>query len=133
MALTHAPVATVATPRARTPDTRAWTVSCALADGRKVGFLESGAPDGTPVLFFHGFGTTRVICPPDGPARERGIRLIALDRPGIGLSESLPGRRLLDWPADVAELADRLELDRFSIIGWSGGGPYALACGRGHA
>ncbi len=102
--------------------------SLTLPDGRVIGFTESGAPTGAPVLFFHGFGTTRVICPPPGPALEQGVRLIAVDRPGVGLSEPKPGRRLLDWPADVAALADELELDRFSIVGWSGGGPYALAC-----
>ena len=127
MALTHAPVATVA-PQERERPIEGVDRVIALPDGRKVGYLESGAPDGSPVLFFHGFGTTRVICPPGGPATERGMRLIALDRPGIGLSEPLPGRRLVDWPADVAAVADRLKLDRFSIIGWSGGGPYALAC-----
>jgi pimeloyl-ACP methyl ester carboxylesterase len=59
-----------------------------------------------------------------------GVRLIAVDRPGIGLSDPLPGRSLISWPADVAQLADRLELERFAIVGWSGGGPYALACGH---
>jgi pimeloyl-ACP methyl ester carboxylesterase len=102
-----------------------------LRDGRWLGYAEHGAPDGRPVLFFHGLGTTRVICPPDEAARELGIRLIALDRPGIGLSDRRPGRRLLDWPSDVAELADWLGLDSFSVVGWSGGGPYGLACGHG--
>ena len=101
-----------------------------LRDGRWLGYTESGAPAGLPVLFFHGFGTTRVICPPDAAARQLGIRLIAVDRPGLGLSTPLPGRRLLDWPPDVTQFADALELDRFSIVGWSGGGPYALACAR---
>lgn len=101
-----------------------------LRDGRRLGYAESGDPHGRPVFFFHGFGTTRVVCPPDQPAVELGLRLIAVDRPGIGLSEASPGRSLLDWPADVAELADRLALDSFAIVGWSGGGPYALACGR---
>jgi pimeloyl-ACP methyl ester carboxylesterase len=100
-----------------------------LADGRELGFRESGDPNGRPALFFHGFGTSRVICPPDDEARRRGIRLIAVDRPGIGLSEPSPGRRLLDWPIDVGQLADKLDLSTFSVIGWSGGGPYALACG----
>ena len=101
-----------------------------LADGRRMGFSEYGAQDGRPVFFFHGFGTTRVICPPDEQlVVSLGLRLIAVDRPGIGLSEPLPGRTLLDWPRDVAELADLLGIGPFSIIGWSGGGPYALACG----
>ena len=100
-----------------------------LSDGRQLGYSESGDMRGRAVLFFHGFGTTRVICPPANTAEELGIRLIAVDRPGIGLSEPKPGRRMLDWPADVGELADKLGLDDFSIVGWSGGGPYALACG----
>ena len=100
-----------------------------LADDRQLGFRESGDPQGRPAFFFHGFGTSRIICPPDDEARRLGIRLIAVDRPGIGLSEASPGRRLLDWPMDVGQLADRLGLARFSVIGWSGGGPYALACG----
>jgi pimeloyl-ACP methyl ester carboxylesterase len=101
-----------------------------LRDGRFLGYSESGDPNGAPVLFLHGFGTTRVICPPDSAARQLGLRLIAVDRPGLGLSTPLPGRRLLDWPPDVVEFADALGLEKFSIVGWSGGGPYALACGR---
>lgn len=99
-----------------------------LPDGRRLGYSEYGAREGRPVFFFHGFGTSRVICPPQEPAIEMGIRLIAVDRPGIGLSDALPGRRLLDWSTDVADLADVLDIDAFSVIGWSGGGPYALAC-----
>lgn len=100
-----------------------------LADGRRLGYSEYGARNGQPIFFFHGFGTTRVICPPDDrPAVDLGLRLIAVDRPGIGLSDPQPGRRLLDWPTDVAELAKRLGIETFSVIGWSGGGPYALAC-----
>jgi pimeloyl-ACP methyl ester carboxylesterase len=101
-----------------------------LLDGRWLGYFEAGDPHGVPVLFFHGFGTTRVICPPDEAARQLGVRLIAVDRPGLGLSTPLPGRRLLDWPDDVRQFADQLALDRFSVVGWSGGGPYALACAR---
>lgn len=101
-----------------------------LIDGRRLGYSEYGNSTGRPVLFFHGFGTSRVVCPPDDDlAGGLGVRLISVDRPGIGLSDPLPGRRLLDWPADVAELANQLELDRFAIVGWSGGGPYAAACG----
>jgi len=101
-----------------------------LRDGRRLGYAEYGDPYGRPVLFFHGLGTTRVICPPDdAPARELGVRLIAVDRPGVGLSDPLPGRRLLDWPADVVQLADQLGLSDFAVVGWSGGGPYAAACG----
>lgn len=102
-----------------------------LNDGRRLGYAQYGDPAGRPVLFFHGLGTSRVICPPDDDlARSLRVRLIAVDRPGIGLSDPLPGRRLLDWPHDVAQLANNLKLDRFAIVGWSGGGPYAAACGH---
>lgn len=101
-----------------------------LSDGRVLGFDDLGAPDGPVVLYFHGFGSSRMVRHPDDhlPA-ELGFRLIAVDRPGIGLSTGAPGRRLLDWPRDVEQLADRLGIERFSVLGWSGGGPYALACG----
>ncbi|HWH37038.1 MAG TPA: alpha/beta hydrolase [Candidatus Limnocylindrales bacterium] len=100
-----------------------------LRDGRRLGYLDQGPRDGRPVLFFHGLGTSRVICPIDEPAaHDLGLRLIAVDRPGIGLSDRLPRRRLLDWPSDVAELADQLGLADIAVIGWSGGGPYAAAC-----
>ena len=101
-----------------------------LRDGRRLGYAEYGDPAGRPVLFFHGLGSTRVVCPPDdGTALKQGIRLVAVDRPGIGISDPLPGRRLLDWPRDVIQLVDQLHIDRFAIVGWSGGGPYAAACG----
>jgi pimeloyl-ACP methyl ester carboxylesterase len=103
--------------------------SVMLGDGRRLGYFEYGPRDGRPVLFFHGFGTTRVICPVDeGLANDLGVRLIAVDRPGIGLSDRLKGRRLLDWPSDVEQLLDHLGLDEVTIVGWSGGGPYAAAC-----
>jgi pimeloyl-ACP methyl ester carboxylesterase len=58
-----------------------------------------------------------------------GIRLVAPDRPGIGLSDFQLGRTLLDWPIDVTALADALGFDRFGAVGWSAGGPYVAACG----
>ena len=55
--------------------------------------------------------------------------MISPDRPGIGLSDPKPGRTVLDWAADVSELAEHLGLQRFSVMGWSMGGPYAAAVG----
>lgn len=128
MTLLHSPAPATASPEAPTLGALR-NATIRLADGRRLGYSELGPRDGRPVLFFHGLGTTRVICPADGRlAEELGVRLIAVDRPGIGLSERLPGRRLLDWPVDVVQLADRLELGRFVAVGWSGGGPYAAAC-----
>lgn len=101
-----------------------------LRDGRALGFDDLGDPHGRPVLYLHGFGSSRVVRHPDDHMPgELGIRLIAVDRPGIGLSTGAPGRRMLDWPADVEQLADHLGIGRFGVLGWSGGGPYALACG----
>jgi len=102
-----------------------------LADGRKLGYTEYGAPDGKPVFYFHGFPGSRIGWPafdPDGSAEKLNARIIAVDRPGYGLSDAKRGRTLLDWPDDVVELAGFLALDRFAVLGISGGGPYASAC-----
>lgn len=59
---------------------------------------------------------------------DLGVRIIAVDRPGYGLSDFQANRRILDWPKDIGELADSLRLERFSVLGVSGGGPYAAVC-----
>lgn len=100
-----------------------------LRDGRVLGYTQTGHPLGKPVFFFHGSPGSRLQRHPDETiAHEMGIRLIGIDRPGYGLSDFQPHRTLLDWPADVAQLADALHLDRFAAIGLSGGAPYLLAC-----
>ena len=100
-----------------------------LADGRTLACLGLGDPAGLPVLYFHGFPGSRLEARVAAPAAGRlGLRLLAVDRPGFGQSTFLPGRRIGDWPADIATLADELGLERFSIVGVSGGAPYALAC-----
>lgn len=102
--------------------------SISLPSGRVLAYTEYGEKDGTPVFFFHGIPGSRLFCPSEESTRRLGIRLIGVDRPGYGRSTFQPGRRILDWPADVACLADALSLERFAVIGHSGGGPYALAC-----
>jgi pimeloyl-ACP methyl ester carboxylesterase len=100
-----------------------------LADGRELAYDEYGDRDGTPVLSFHGAPSSRLdAAPAHGAALSMGVRLISPDRPGMGRSTYQPGRRLLDWPDDVAELADTLGIGRFAVMGWSCGGPYAAAC-----
>ena len=100
-----------------------------LRDGRALGYAEFGDPAGRPVFFFHGFPGSRLQrYPDDAIAIASGVRIITIDRPGFGLSSFQPGRELLDWPADVAQLARALGIDRFAAIGLSGGGPYLLAC-----
>jgi pimeloyl-ACP methyl ester carboxylesterase len=100
-----------------------------LSDGRRIGCLEVGAAEGFPVFHCHGNGSSRleVLLLADAAA-SAGVRLIGLDRPGIGNSDPAPGRTLLQWPLDVAEVADRLQIERFAVEGFSAGGAYALAC-----
>jgi pimeloyl-ACP methyl ester carboxylesterase len=99
-----------------------------LRDGRILGFADYGDPTGNPIFFFHAAGSSRLHHPRESILWDLGIRFIATDRPGHGLSDPQPGRTLLDWPDDVRQLADHLDIDRFSVAGWSSGGPYALAC-----
>jgi pimeloyl-ACP methyl ester carboxylesterase len=102
-----------------------------LNDGRTLGFAEYGVSDGKPIFFFHGHPGSRLDWSgliPDGVDVELNARVIAVDRPGHGLSDFYRDRKLLDWPDDVVELADALSLDRFAVLGVSGGGPYAAAC-----
>ena len=106
------------------------TRSVTLPDGRELAYEEYGDPDGDPVLSFHGGLSSRLdAAPAHQAALDLGVRLLSPDRPGIGRSTFLPGRRLLDWPADVAALTDALGIDRFAVMGWSCGGPYAAVCG----
>jgi len=103
-----------------------------LADGRLLGFAEYGDPGGWPLLFFHGTPGSRVFARlAADEARRRGIRLLAPERPGYGLSDPQPGRRLTDWVGDIRQLAAALDLDRFDVMGISGGGPYAAVCAWG--
>ena len=100
-----------------------------LADGRTLACLALGEPDGSPVMYFHGYPGSRLEARLAASAARRfGWHMFAPDRPGFGESTFQPGRTLGAWAADVAELADRLGLERFDVIGASGGGPYALAC-----
>lgn len=100
-----------------------------LRDGRRLGFAEYGPGDGTP-LFLFGGASGRYLKPCDDAMLERlGARLIIVERPGYGLSDFQPKRTLLDWPEDVAQLADHLALARFAVVAASQGGPYGAVCG----
>lgn len=102
-----------------------------LSDGRSLSFARFGDPSGKPVFYFHGFPGSRLEPQSNHDAfLKAGIQLLALDRPGIGHSTRKNKRKLLDWPDDVVEIAKILKLEKFSILGVSGGGPYALACAR---
>lgn len=100
-----------------------------LQDGRRLAYAEYGDPLGIPVVYCHGFPGSRLEAKLFDVSAKRGkLRVISADRNGLGESDQLAGRRLLDWPADVAALADTLGIDRFHLLGISGGGPFALAC-----
>ncbi|HET7465293.1 MAG TPA: alpha/beta hydrolase [Candidatus Dormibacteraeota bacterium] len=100
-----------------------------LHDGRRLAYTEWGDPAGSPVVHMHGMPGSRYEheAPPDY-YRSLGVRVITPDRPGYGMSDPQRHRRLVDWPADVAELADALGIARFGVTALSGGGIYALAC-----
>lgn len=99
-----------------------------LHDGRHVGMCEFGLPEGNPVVFCHGFPSSRLGAGVlDKAAREGGSRLISLDRPGIGLSSPKPGRLVSDWVEDLREVMDELSVRRFSVLGAGRGTPYAFA------
>lgn len=102
-----------------------------LPDGRKLAYNEYGTLNGKPLFYFHGSPSSRVeaeLFLDDELLRQLNIHLITVDRPGLGLSDFLPHRRLLDWPQDVLALANHLGLDKFSILAYSLGGPYGFAC-----
>lgn len=94
-----------------------------------MGYADYGDQAGQPLFYFHGFPSSRLearILADE--AALQNVRLIAVDRPGIGLSTHQANRQIVSWPDDLVALADALRIDRFSILGVSAGGPYALAC-----
>ena len=96
--------------------------------GGSIAVSEYGAASGAPVFFCHGWPSSRTMAElTDTAARELNLRIISPDRPGIRNSSLQPERKLLDWPPLLAELADRMEIGEFRILGISGGAPYALA------
>ena len=101
-----------------------------LPDGRRLGYAEFGDPTGPLVLWFHGTPGARRQVPLVGrrAAERLGLRVVCLERPGVGDSTDYTYPQVRDISDDVALVADRLGHDRFMIVGLSGGGPYALAC-----
>ena len=101
-----------------------------LKDGRDLAYAEYGNAKGIPVFYAHGAPGSHL----EGQffheaAVKYGFRFIATDRPGMGGSTYLENRTLLDYPADISELADVLDIDKFGVMGWSGGGAHTTVCG----
>jgi pimeloyl-ACP methyl ester carboxylesterase len=98
-------------------------------DGRALQVQEAGDPSGQPVLFHHGTPMSRLIYSGwDRTAAEHGVRFLAYDRPGYGMSDRHAGRNVAACAEDVRAIAQHLDIDRLGVIGLSGGGPHALAC-----
>lgn len=100
-----------------------------LADGRRLSYSDTGSRHGIPVIYCHGAIGTPVARSADleAIADSLGVRYVAICRPGFGGSDPAPGRSVVDFAADVSELADALAIGRFAVAGVSAGGPYALA------
>jgi pimeloyl-ACP methyl ester carboxylesterase len=104
-----------------------------LRDGRVLAYNQYGAADGRPLFYFHGgMSNSKDIAFAHEYCKSAGLLIIAPDRPGTGKSTRLKGRRVLDWPDDVADLADHLDIKQAPVMGWSIAGASALACGYKH-
>ncbi|HEY9375141.1 alpha/beta hydrolase [Streptomyces sp.] len=100
-----------------------------VSDGRQLMVERLGDPQGRPVFLLHGTPGSRLGPAPRGMVLyQRGMQLIAYDRPGYGGSDRLEGRSVGDVVHDVTAIADELGLERFAVVGRSGGAPHALAC-----
>lgn len=102
-----------------------------LADGRSVRYYDTNPGDSERLVVFWHHGTPNIGTPPEPlfPASDQlGIRWVSYDRPGYGGSTAVPARSVGSVTADVTSIADALDIDRFAVMGHSGGGPHALAC-----
>ncbi|WUH99557.1 alpha/beta hydrolase [Spirillospora sp. NBC_00431] len=99
-----------------------------LPDGRLLGWAEWGPPDGVPVLLCPGAATSRWLGFGTDAVETLGVRLVSVDRPGLGVSTPAPGRTLLDFADDIHRLAVLRGLGRPAVVGNSQGAPFALAC-----
>ncbi len=101
-----------------------------LQDGTRMGYAELGDPAGKPVLHFHGMPSSRMEVSQaayDQVASQLGARIIAIDRPGYGISD-FHRFKIVDWPDLVSEFANRLGLEKFAVMGISSGPKYVAAC-----
>jgi pimeloyl-ACP methyl ester carboxylesterase len=102
-----------------------------LKNGAIIAFEQYGDASGVPVIFCHGWPSSRTMARlTDEPARGLGIRIISPDRPGISGSSLQPNRKLSDWPQVVERLANHLGIEKFRMLAISGGAPYAYATAR---
>lgn len=98
-----------------------------LPDGRLLGWAEWGPADGTPVLLCPGAATSRRLAFGGDAVDAAGVRLVSVDRPGLGASDPAPGRTLTDWAVDIGHLVRERTLRAPLAVGFSQGAPFALA------
>ncbi|WP_152310922.1 alpha/beta fold hydrolase, partial [Mycobacterium tuberculosis] len=105
----------------------------AVGEDRRIGFAEFGAPQGRAVFWLHGTPGARRQIPTEARvyAEHHNIRLIGVDRPGIGASTPHQYETILAFADDLRTIADTLGIDKMAVVGLSGGGPYTLACAAG--
>lgn len=101
-----------------------------LADGRNLAYSEYGDLNGEPVFHCHSVLGSRLEQSFNAPkiSEQKGIRLIVMDRPGYGASDPDPKTSFINWVKDLVQLADHLNIEKFSLTGYAMGGVYALAC-----
>ena len=102
----------------------------AVGENRQIGFAEFGAPQGRAVFWLHGTPGARRQIPTEARvfAEHENIRLIGIDRPGIGSSTPHQYETVATFADDMRTIADTLGIDKMAVVGLSGGGPYTLAC-----
>src|SRR5579875_583069 len=102
----------------------------AVGDDRQLGFAEFGDPQGRAIFWLHGTPGARRQIPTEARvfAQEDNIRLIGIDRPGIGSSTPFQYDTVVAFADDLRTVADTLGIDKMAVIGLSGGGPYTLGC-----
>ena len=98
-----------------------------LRRGNNIGYAIYGNKKNFPIFYFHGWPGSRFELK-NIPLKEKKCFVIALERPGYGISDPISNFKIIDWPKIVLEVANKLKIKKFSIIGVSGGGPFALAC-----
>ena len=98
-----------------------------LRNGNNIGYAIYGNKKNFPIFYFHGWPGSRFELK-NIPLKKKKCFVIALERPGYGISDPISKFEILDWPKIVLEVANKLKIKNFSIIGVSGGAPFALAC-----
>ena len=105
----------------------------AVGEDRQLGFAEFGDPQGRAIFWLHGTPGARRQIPTEARvyAENHNVRLIGIDRPGIGSSTPHRDKNIAAFADDLQAIADTLGIDKMAVVGLSGGGPYALACAAG--